>query len=77
QIWMPGGSPLAVHTAALADAVARRLPGWRVAHAMRYGQPSVQAVFDSLRAEGVRVERGRVRRPAGPADLDAALWGPD
>ena len=54
QVWMPGGSPLAVHTAALADAVARRLPGWRVAHAMRYGQPSVQAVFDGLRAEGVR-----------------------
>ncbi len=54
QIWMPGGSPLAVHTAALAEAVARRLPGWRVAHAMRYGQPSVQAVFDGLRAEGVR-----------------------
>ena len=54
QIWMPGGSPLAVHTAALAEAVARRLPGWRVAHAMRYGQPSVQAVFDGLHAEGVR-----------------------
>lgn len=54
QIWMPGGSPLAVHTAALAEAVARRLPGWRVAHAMRYGQPSVQAVFDGLRAGGVR-----------------------
>ena len=54
QVWMPGGSPLAVHTAALADAVAQRLPGWRVAHAMRYGQPSVQAVFDGLRAEGVR-----------------------
>lgn len=57
QIWMPGGSPLAVHTAALADAVAQRLPGWRVAHAMRYGQPSVQAVFDGLRAEGVRKVR--------------------
>ena len=57
QIWMPGGSPLAVHTAALAEAVARRLPGWRVAHAMRYGQPSVQAVFDGLRAEGVRKVR--------------------
>ena len=57
QIWMPGGSPLAVHTAALADAVARRLPGWRVAHAMRYGQPSVQAVFDGLRAGGVRKVR--------------------
>ena len=57
QIWMPGGSPLVVHTAALAEAVARRLPGWRVAHAMRYGQPSVQAVFDGLRAEGVRKVR--------------------
>ena len=57
QVWMPGGSPLAVHTAALAGAVAQRLPGWRVAHAMRYGQPSVQAVFDGLRAEGIREVR--------------------
>ena len=57
QIWMPGGSPLAVHTAALAEAVGHRLPGWRVAHAMRYGQPSVQAVFDGLRAGGVRKVR--------------------
>ena len=57
QVWMPGGSPLAVHTAALAEAVAQRLPGWRVAHAMRYGQPSVQAVFDGLRAEGIREVR--------------------
>ena len=57
QIWLPGGSPLAVHTAALAEAVARRLPGWRVAHAMRYGQPSVQAAFDGLRAGGVRKVR--------------------
>ncbi len=30
-----------------------------------------------LRAEGVPVERGRVRMPRGDAgDLDAALWGP-
>jgi len=29
-----------------------------------------------LRAEGVVVERGRVRRPAAALDLDAALWGP-
>lgn len=54
QIWMEGGSPLAVHTAALARAVGARLPGWRVVHAMRYGEPSVAAVFDSLRADGVR-----------------------
>lgn len=54
QIWMEGGSPLAVHTAALADAVAARLPGWQVAHAMRYGEPSVATAFDRLRAAGVR-----------------------
>ena len=54
QIWMDGGSPLAVHTAALADAVAARLPSWQVAHAMRYGEPSVATVFDRLRADGVR-----------------------
>lgn len=30
-----------------------------------------------LRAEGVPVERGRVRRVPDPADLDAVLWGPD
>lgn len=29
-----------------------------------------------LRAEGVVVERGRVRMPASDASLDAALWGP-
>ena len=53
QIWMEGGSPLAVHTAALAAAVAERLPGRRVAHAMRYGTPSVSSVLERLRAEGV------------------------
>lgn len=29
-----------------------------------------------LRAEGVRVESGRVRMPPRSADLDAELWGP-
>ncbi|WP_240125581.1 ferrochelatase [Thermomonas alba] len=54
QIWMEGGSPLAVHTAALAAAVGERLPGWQVRHAMRYGEPSVAAVLSELRAQGVR-----------------------
>ena len=54
QIWMQEGSPLAVHTAALADAVAGRLPDRRVAHAMRYGEPSVASVLEQLRAEGVQ-----------------------
>lgn len=30
-----------------------------------------------LRAEGVAVEKGRVRMPRAADDLDAALWGPD
>lgn len=54
QIWMEGGSPLAVHTAALAAAVAERLPDRQVAHAMRYGTPSVASVLGRLRAAGVR-----------------------
>jgi methylated-DNA-protein-cysteine methyltransferase-like protein len=29
-----------------------------------------------LRAEGVKVEAGRVKRPRGPRDLDEAVWGP-
>ena len=39
-IWLPGGSPLAVHTRALAAAVQQRLPELRVSHAMRYGAPA-------------------------------------
>ena len=54
QIWMEGGSPLAVHTAALAGEVGQRLPGWQVRHAMRYGEPSVAAVLAELQAQGVR-----------------------
>ncbi|TNY28571.1 ferrochelatase [Thermomonas haemolytica] len=54
EIWMEDGSPLAVHTAALATAVGARLPGWQVRHAMRYGEPSVATVLAELRAQGVR-----------------------
>lgn len=53
QIWMEGGSPLAVHTQRLAAAVQQRLPQWRVAHAMRYGQPSVANALDAFRRDGV------------------------
>ena len=53
SVWLPGGSPLAVYTEALADAVRMRLPAWRVRHAMRYGEPSIGAALDALRAEGV------------------------
>ena len=58
EIWLPGGSPLAVPTAAVADAVRARLPGWRVEHAMRYGSPSLAAALQRLRDEGAREVRG-------------------
>ena len=57
EVWMHGGSPLAVHTAALADAVGVRLPGWRVQHAMRYGAPALADALQALQAEGVREVR--------------------
>ncbi|HSR65739.1 MAG TPA: ferrochelatase [Xanthomonadaceae bacterium] len=54
SIWLPGGSPLAVHTRALAEAVQQRLPDWRVASAMRYGTPPLRQVLEGLRANGAR-----------------------
>ena len=53
SIWMPEGSPLAVHTRRLAGAVQDRLPGWRVQEAMRYGEPSIGSRLQAWRAEGV------------------------
>ena len=53
QIWEEGGSPLAVITAAQARALAARLgTAAQVRWAMRYGQPSLAAELDCLRAEG-------------------------
>jgi len=54
QVWLPEGSPLAVHTQRLAAAVQARLPQWRVAHAMRYGEPALADAFARMRDEGVR-----------------------
>lgn len=53
DVWLPGGSPLAVHTEELAAAVQTRLPDQRVVHAMRYGNPSMDDTVAALRAEGV------------------------
>jgi len=57
-VWQPEGSPLRLHT----ERQAKLLKGFlgqrghrvAVAWAMRYGQPSLGDVFDSLKAEGVR-----------------------
>ena len=53
EVWMPGGSPLAVHTRALAEAVQARLPDVEVLHAMRYGQPALAGRLQALRARGI------------------------
>ena len=53
-IWMDGGSPLSVHTRALAAAVQARLPELRVEHAMRYGEPALAAALRRLREAGIR-----------------------
>ena len=42
KVWLPQGSPLAVYTQRLAEAMQSRLPGWRVVAAMRYGEPSLK-----------------------------------
>lgn len=54
SVWLPGGSPLAVYTRQLAEAVQRELPQWKVVHAMRYGAPALAQVLRSLRADGFR-----------------------
>ncbi len=56
SVWMPEGSPLAVWTRRLQQALAQHFSAAGhtiiVRHAMRYGNPSLPQVLDSLRAEG-------------------------
>ncbi|MET4728872.1 ferrochelatase [Lysobacter enzymogenes] len=54
SVWLPEGSPLAVHTRRLAEALQRELPQLRVLHAMRYGQPSWKQLLPRLREQGVK-----------------------
>lgn len=54
QVWLPEGSPLAVYTQRLAEAMQARLPDWRVMHAMRYGEPALADILRDLRGAGMR-----------------------
>ncbi|MBN1204425.1 MAG: ferrochelatase [Myxococcaceae bacterium] len=55
KVWMKEGSPLLVHSRALAAAVAERLKGeYEVELAMRYGNPSLPDAVRALQARGVR-----------------------
>jgi ferrochelatase len=55
SVWQPGGSPLAVYTRRLAQAVQRECPQWQVVHAMRYGAPSLAQTLQQVCADGRRV----------------------
>ena len=54
EIWAADGSPLAVHTARQAALLAHSLGAQApaVEHAMRYGEPSIGATLERLRAAG-------------------------
>lgn len=53
SIWMAEGSPLLVHSQALAQQVAERLPHVPVELGMRYGSPSLPQAVQRLVAAGV------------------------
>jgi len=53
EIWRPDGSPLAALTRQLSDEVQSQVPGLRVAHAMRYGDPAIADVLAKLRDDGI------------------------
>jgi ferrochelatase len=57
SIWTEAGSPLRVHSVALAQALAEyyvKDPGIAVELAMSYGQPSIDGAITRLQAKGVR-----------------------
>jgi ferrochelatase len=59
EIWTDAGSPLLVHTRAVAHAVERRLhasisPAPAVAIGMTYGNPSIASALETFRAAGIR-----------------------
>lgn len=59
QIWTPQGSPLLLHSGALAEKISARLsarlgPSVRVALGMTYGNPSIASAMQRLNEEKVR-----------------------
>ena len=55
KVWTPEGSPLLVHSRALANGVAERLGStWKVALGMRYGKPSLETALQEILAAGCR-----------------------
>ena len=74
---LPGRARLAARV--LSDNTDAGLPWHRVLRsdgriAFPDGSPGFREQARRLRAEGVKVERGRVRMPKAAPDLDAELW---
>ena len=76
---LPGRARLAARV--LSENEDPKLPWHRVLRsdgriAFPEGSKAYREQSQRLRAEGVKVEGGRVKRPRKADDLDAALWGP-
>lgn len=52
QVWTPEGSPLAVHTRAIAQALQQAMPHVVVDWAMRYGNPAIAGKLAAMKAQG-------------------------
>lgn len=52
SIWTPRGSPLLVHTVALAEKLAQRLPAAKILIGMRYGNPGLAAAVAEVERLG-------------------------
>ena len=88
KIWTEQGSPLLVHSRALADALARALgPDFRVALGMRYGEPALGTALQGLVAAGAQrilvlplfpqyAASSTGSAHARAAELAAAEWDP-
>jgi protoporphyrin/coproporphyrin ferrochelatase len=79
SVWTQAGSPLAVHTAAQAAALAQRMqaiaPQLIVTHAMNYGQPALASVMDDLvRGQGVDKLLVVPLYPQYSATTTASVW---
>jgi ferrochelatase len=48
-VWMPEGSPLAVHTRRQAELLRASFPALKVQYAMRYGQPGIADALEKLK----------------------------
>lgn len=52
QVWTPEGSPLAVHSRAIAQALQQAMPHVLVDWAMRYGNPAIAEKLAAMKAQG-------------------------